>query len=79
MLRAILSGSANVSFGDFVHLVEGYGFQLKRVRGSHHIFERADIPQLLNLQSDAGQAKRYQITQFLKLVERYNLNLEDDA
>ncbi|MGD9933379.1 MAG: hypothetical protein AB7T37_06635 [Dehalococcoidia bacterium] len=49
------------------------------MRGSHHIFERAEIPQLLNLQSDAGQAKRYQITQFLKLVERYNLNLEDDA
>jgi len=26
-----------------------------------------------------GQAKPYQVRQFMKLVERYNLQLEDDA
>jgi hypothetical protein len=31
----------------------------------------------VNLQSYKGEAKAYQIRQFLRLVERYNLHLED--
>jgi hypothetical protein len=45
--------------------------------GSHHIFVHPDIPELVNLQSVKGQAKPYQIKQFLRLVERYDLKLED--
>lgn len=77
LLRRILAGSRNVRFGDFVNLVEGFGFQLSRVRGSHHIFEHSDIPELLNLQSSKGEVKPYQVKQFLKLVEQYDLELED--
>jgi hypothetical protein len=33
---------------------------------------------LLNLQDVGGQAKPYQINQWLRLVERYNLTMEDD-
>jgi len=61
-----------------VSLVEGFGFQPVRVSGSHHIFTRSDIPGLVNLQSVGGQIKPYQIRQFLRLVERYNLKLEDE-
>jgi len=59
-------------------LVEGYGFVLVRVSGSHHIFTHPDIPELINLQNVAGEAKPYQVRQFLRLVERYGLNLEDE-
>jgi len=59
-------------------LVEGFGFRLVRVSGSHHIFAHPDIPQLVNLQSARGEAKPYQIRQFLRLVEQYNLRLEDE-
>ncbi len=59
-------------------LVEGFGFRLNRVAGSHHIFVHAGIPELVNLQEVKGEAKPYQIRQFLKLVERHNLRLEDD-
>jgi len=58
--------------------VEGFGFRLSRTEGSHHIFVHPEIPELLNLQEIRGQAKVYQIRQFLKLVERYSLNLEDE-
>jgi len=58
-------------------LVEAFGFELKRVSGSHHIFAQAGIPELVNLQDVDGQAKPYQIRQFLKLVERYALSLEE--
>jgi hypothetical protein len=32
----------------------------------------------VNLQDVRGRAKPYQIRQFLRLVERYNLKTEDD-
>ncbi|MEZ4568899.1 MAG: hypothetical protein R2849_00910 [Thermomicrobiales bacterium] len=33
------------------------------------------MPELLNIQPSRGEAKPYQIRQFLDLVERYNLQL----
>ena len=78
LLRRILSGSHNVAFGDMAKLVEGFGFRLVRTRGSHHMFSHPDIPELVNLQELGGKAKPYQIRQFLKLVEQYDLRLEDE-
>lgn len=60
-----------------IDLVEGFGFKQQRVSGSHHIFTHADIPELVNIQEIRGEAKPYQIRQFLRLVEKYNLRLED--
>jgi predicted RNA binding protein YcfA (HicA-like mRNA interferase family) len=78
LLRRLLSGAnRNVSYDDFTGLVEGFGFVLLRHAGSHAIFGHPDVPQLVNVQNVAGEAKPYQIRQFLKLVERYNLHLED--
>ena len=77
LLRKLARGSLhNVAFGDMVHLVEGFGFTLGRVSGDHHIFVHPRLPELVNLQEVSGQAKPYQIRQFLRLVERYNLKLE---
>jgi predicted RNA binding protein YcfA (HicA-like mRNA interferase family) len=76
-LRAILAGSRNVRFPDFLNLAQGFGFRLSRVSGSHHILVHADVPQLLNLQEVGGKAKPYQVRQFLRLVERYRLRLEE--
>ena len=77
LLQKILSGSKNVRFGDMVALANAFGFRLSRTKGSHHIFTHPEIPELVNLQDVHGQAKPYQIKQFLKLVERHNLLLED--
>ncbi len=78
LLQRILASTRNVSFSDFVILLGAFGFSLDRVSGSHHIFKHPDIPELINIQNVRGQAKPYQIRQFLKLVERYNLHLEDE-
>ncbi|MFM7437191.1 MAG: type II toxin-antitoxin system HicA family toxin [Snowella sp.] len=72
-----MSGSKNISFNDIVTVVEAFGFTLSRVNGSHHIFIHPEIPELVNLQNAKGKAKPYQIRQFLTIVEKYNLNLED--
>ena len=80
LLRRLLDGHLqNVAFRELRDLVEGFGFRLARVRGSHHIFEHAAIAENINLQEVDGKAKPYQIRQFLRLIERYNLRLEDES
>ena len=79
LLRRLSQGAqSNVRFEDLVDLAEGFGFKLSRVKGSHHIFTHPAIPGLINLQEVAGQAKPYQVRQLLRLVERYNLKIEND-
>lgn len=77
-LEKILAGSRNIRFGDMTALVVAFGFRHVRTSGSHHIFSRSGIPELINLQEVYGQAKPYQVRQFMKLVERYNLQLGSD-
>lgn len=79
LLRRLAQGHLqNVAFGDFVRLVKGFGFTLLRTSGSHHIFGHPDSPELVNLQEVGGQAKPYQIRQFLRLIERYNIELKEE-
>jgi len=76
ILKKILSGSANVKFKEIAGLAEAFGFSLSRIKGSHHIFTHPKIPELINLQNVKGNAKPYQINQFINLIEKYNLNLK---
>jgi predicted RNA binding protein YcfA (HicA-like mRNA interferase family) len=78
ILQKILAGSKNIRFSDMVDLVEGFGFRLSRTEGSHHIFVHPDMPELVNLQAVKGKAKPYQVRQFLRLIERHSLKLEED-
>jgi hypothetical protein len=47
----------NVAFGDMINMVEGFGFRLDRVSGSHHIFIHPAVQELVNLQEVRGEAK----------------------
>jgi len=78
ILAKVLSGSKNIGFSDFVSLVQGFGFRLSRVNGSHHIFIHEKVRELVNLQEVGGQIKPYQVKQFMNLVERYDLKLEEE-
>lgn len=67
-----------MAFADLQNLVEGFGFELRRVSGSHHIYAHPHVSELLNLQDVRGEAKPYQVRQVLRIIERYGLRLEDD-
>jgi hypothetical protein len=43
----------------------------------HPEYVHADVPELVNLQNVNGQAKPYQVKQLLRLIERYNLQIEE--
>ena len=75
MLQQVLNNPKNVRFGDFVSLIEAFGFSRSRSDGSHNIFKKADVQEIINIQNANGEAKPYQIKQFLSLIERYNLKI----
>jgi len=77
ILKKILAGSRNITFDDFLLVVEGFGFHPSRVNGSHYIFVHPKVRELVNLQNVNGQVKPYQVMQFMELVERYDLTLEN--
>jgi len=77
LLRKIINNPNNVKFGDFISVVESFGFVLLRTKGSHFVFFNDEIKEMINIQNFKFEAKPYQIKQFLYLVEKYNLDLGD--
>ncbi len=77
LLKKILNNTRDVSFSDMVKVVESFGFELGRVSGSHHIFSHTELSEIVNLQNVGGKAKSYQVKQFIALIEKYNLQMED--
>ena len=73
LLKKILASPANVRLGDFCKLVVAFGFELVRISGSHHIFLHPRLGISVNLQEWHGEAKPYQVRDFLKLVESQGL------
>jgi len=73
---AIANNPRDVHFRVLQRVVEAFGFELKRISGSHHIYVRPGVPEPLNLQDVRREAKPYQVRQFLALVEKYQLELD---
>ena len=78
LLQKLLSGTKNIRFSEAVAGAEMFGFRLERINGSHHIFIHPEVAELVNLQDVKGKAKPYQVKQLLQLIERYNLQMEDE-
>lgn len=55
------------------NIAEAFGFRFRGGKGSHRIYVRKGITELLNFQNVNGKAKPYQVKQFIKIVEKYNL------
>jgi len=78
LLTRILQGSsdANISFTEVCQLLIRFGFN-ERTRGSHHIFTRDDIVEILNLQPKGAKAKPYQVKQVRNIILKYKLGSGD--
>lgn len=61
-------------FDDLRALLLALGFS-QRVRGSHHVFVRAGVDEILNLQRDGRHAKPYQVRQVRSLLIKYHLHV----
>ncbi len=78
LLDKILFGTAdaNIPFDGLCHLLQRLGFQM-RVRGSHRIFFRQGVEEILNLQPRGSSAKPYQVKQVRDVVLKYKLAEEE--
>jgi predicted RNA binding protein YcfA (HicA-like mRNA interferase family) len=80
LLDQILRGGAdaNVSFSGIVALSKRLGFK-ERIKGSHHIFVRDGVAEILNLQPLGSKCKPYQVKQVRNVIINYRLAGEADA
>lgn len=78
LLARILRGvsDANIPFDDLVALLLRLNF-IQRVRGSHHIFVKEGIREMLNLQQEGHLAKPYQVRQIRKIIVEYHLEVDE--
>jgi predicted RNA binding protein YcfA (HicA-like mRNA interferase family) len=77
LLPKIMSGCvANILFSDIITLIGALGFAEVGGQGSHGVFARPGITEIITLQEVGGQAKPYQVRQVASLIRRYNLAQE---
>lgn len=74
LLLKIVSGSSdtNISFQELVSLLTNLGFEF-RVKGSHHIFYKSDVVEIINIQPNGKKAKPYQVKQVRNLLIKYKM------
>jgi predicted RNA binding protein YcfA (HicA-like mRNA interferase family) len=61
-----------VSFDELCLVLKKLGF-MQRINGSHHIFCKDGIEDILNIQPDGAKAKPYQVKQVRKIILKYKL------
>jgi len=67
----------NIRFNRLCKIAEVFGFIMRKGKGSHYIFTRSNIEELLNFQNVSGKAKPYQVKQLIKIIDKYGLSEED--
>jgi predicted RNA binding protein YcfA (HicA-like mRNA interferase family) len=75
VLDRILNGNCdqNINFDNLCTLLERLGFR-KRQEGSHHVFTRADIIEIIDIQPRKdGKAKDYQVRQLRGILKKYHI------
>jgi len=79
LLEQVLRGDAdaNIPFSGMLQLLRRLCFQ-ERVKGSHHIFFRDGIDEILNLQPRRNKCKPYQVKQVRNVIITNRLAGEAD-
>lgn len=79
LLSKVLSGrsDSNLDFDDLRRLLQRLGFE-ERTRGSHHVFVKSGIHDMINLQKEGRLAKPYQVRQVRALITAHGLMLDKE-
>ena len=71
--RKLKENPKNIRFEELCTAAELFGFKFRGGKGSHKIFVREGIREMLNFQNVKGKVKPYQVRQFINIIEQYNL------
>ena len=74
LLLQIIQGRSdkNTGFEELRKLLQHLGFD-ERIRGSHHLYHKTGVEEMINLQKDGNKAKPYQVKQVRAVLLRYRL------
>ena len=79
ILKNVLSALSdkNIKFSDLRKLILDLDFS-ERIKGSHHIFFKKGVVEIINLQSlKNGKSKAYQVRQVRNIIIKYELHKEE--
>jgi predicted RNA binding protein YcfA (HicA-like mRNA interferase family) len=70
----VLSGAADagIRLDELCALLMRIGFEM-RTKGSHHMFRRKGVEEMINLQRDGNNAKPYQVKQVRSVILKNKL------
>ena len=72
-LEELKANPKKIRFARICKIAEAFGFQTRQGPGSHRIYYKDGVREILNIQNEDGWAKPYQVRQFIKIIEKYDL------
>lgn len=69
------SKSRRISFRELETLLRGFGFELKRTRGSHKSYKHPMVAEVVTIQPRGKDALPYQVVRLLELIRDYGLHI----
>jgi len=73
LIEKAMNNPAGIRFKELCLLAERMGFQKRGGKGSHLVYERDGVEEILTFQDHKGMAKPYQVKQMLAVIEKYRL------
>lgn len=79
LLNKILKGKSdhNIKFSELCSLLSKLGFEV-RIKGSHYIYYKEGIQEIINIQDNKGHSKSYQVKQVREIIINYKLEIRED-
>jgi hypothetical protein len=76
----LLSGNAdnNFSFDDLRNILLHYNFVERNTGGSHRIFYKEGLEEIINIQPKNGKAKPYQVKQVRLIILKFKLITDEE-
>lgn len=62
----------NIAFQELVLVLKNLGFEY-RIKGSHHIFYKEGVEEIINIQPNGDKAKPYQVKQVRNILVKYKM------
>ena len=74
IILKILNGKcdSNIKFVDLCKVLDYYDFE-KRINGSHHIYFKKGIEEIVNIQPRRDLSKNYQVKQVRDIIIKYKI------
>lgn len=63
-------------FADLCYILERAGFESRPGSGSHRIYYKQGVVEIVNIQPRSGKGKPYQVKQVRELLLKYKIALE---